>query len=227
MRVAVFGTGVVGQTLAAKIADLGHEVMVGTRDVAAAVARTEPGMAGGQPFSEWASQHADVKVGTFAEAAAHGEVLFNATNGEGSISALEMAGAENLSGKLLIDVANPLDFSRGMPPTLFVSNTDSLAEQIQRAFPEARVVKALNTVNAHLMVDPSQAAGGEHTVFVSGDDQSAKDEVIRILREWFGWKHVIDLGDITTARGPEMYMALWLRLWGALQSNMFTIKVVT
>jgi predicted dinucleotide-binding enzyme len=227
MRVGVLGTGVVGETLAAKVAELGHEVMVGTRDVEAAVARTEPGAAGGQPFSEWVSQHPDVKVGTFAEAAGHAELLFNATTGEGSIAALEMAGAENLSGKVLVDVANALDFSRGMPPSLFVSNTDSLAEQIQRAFPEARVVKSLNTVNARLMVDPGQAAGGEHTVFVSGDDQSAKDKVIRILREWFGWKHVIDLGDITTARGPEMYMALWLRLWGALQNNMFTIKVVT
>jgi predicted dinucleotide-binding enzyme len=227
MRVGVLGTGVAGETLAGKIAELGHEVMVGTRDVEAAVARTEPGMAGGQPFSEWVSQHSDVKVGTFAEAAAHGEVLFNATNGQGSIPALEMAGAENLSGKILIDVSNPLDFSKGMPPTLFVANTDSLAEQIQRAFPEARVVKSLNTLNARLMVDPSQAGGGDHTVFVSGDDQSAKDEVIRILREWFGWRHIIDLGDITTARGPEMYLALWLRLWGALQSNMFTIKVVS
>jgi predicted dinucleotide-binding enzyme len=227
MRVGVFGTGVVGQTLAAKITELGHEVMVGTRDVEAAMARTEPGPAGGQAFSEWAAQHSDVKVGTFAEAAAHGEVLFNATNGQGSIPALEMAGAGNLGGKVLVDVSNPLDFSGGMPPSLFVANTDSLAEQIQRAFPDARVVNSLNTVNANLMVDPGQTAGGEHTVFVSGDDQSAKDEVTRILRDWFGWKHVIDLGDITSARGPEMYIALWLRLWLGLGTSMATIKVVT
>jgi predicted dinucleotide-binding enzyme len=223
----VFGTGIVGETLAGKIGALGHEVMVGTRDVEAALARTEPTMAGGQAFSEWVSQHSDVKVGTFAEAVAHGEVLFNATSGEGSLAALEAAGAENLSGKVLIDVSNALDFSTGMPPSLFVSNTDSLAERIQGAFPEVRVVKSLNTVNARLMVDPSQAAGGDHTVFVSGDDQSARDEVSRMLREWFGWQHVVDLGDITSARGPEMYMALWLRLWVALQDNMFTIKVVT
>jgi predicted dinucleotide-binding enzyme len=227
MRVGVFGTGVVGETLAAKIAELGHEVMVGTRNVETAVARTEPGMTGGQAFSEWVSQHPDVKVGTFAEAAAHGELLFNATNGQGSIPALEAAGAENLAGKILVDVTNALDSSSGMPPSLFVSNTDSLAEQIQRAFPEARVVKSLNTVNASLMVDPNQVAGGDHTAFVSGDDPAAKDEVTRLLQEWFGWKHVVDIGDVTSARGPEMYLALWLRLWIGLQNPMVTVKVVT
>src|SRR5688500_11010085 len=134
-------------------------------------------MAGGQGFSEWVSQHPDVKDGTFDEAASHGELLFNATNGRGSIPALEAAGAGNLAGKILVDVANALDSSSGMPPSLFVSNTDSLAEQIQRAFPEARVVKSLNTVNASLMVDPNQVAGGDHTAFVSGDDPAAKDEV--------------------------------------------------
>lgn len=227
MRVGVLGTGVVGQTLAGKIAELGHEVMVGTRDVEAAKARTKAGMSGGQPFSEWISQHGDVKVGTFAEAAEHGEIVFNATAGQASLPALEMAGADNLSGKVLVDVANALDFSRGMPPTLSVANTDSLGEQIQRAFPQARVVKSLNTVNANLMVDPGQVAGGDHHVFVSGDDQAAKEEVTRILREWFGWRNVLDLGDISSARGPEMYLALWLRLWGALGSDMATIKVAT
>lgn len=225
MRVGVLGTGGVGQTLAAKIASLGHEVMMGTRDVQAGLARTEAGW-GAIPLSEWSAQHPDVKLGAFAEAAAHAEVIFNATAGMGTLDVLRAAGAENLEGKALIDVANPLDFSAGMPPTLFVSNTDSLGEQIQRAFPAAKVVKSLNTVNSGVMVDPTQVADGEHHMFVSGNDAGAKAEVTRILTEWFGWKHVIDLGDITAARGQEMLLALWLRLSMTQQSPMVTIKVV-
>jgi predicted dinucleotide-binding enzyme len=184
-------------------------------------------MTGGPPFSEWIGQHPAVKVGTFAQAAAHGEVVFNATVGHASLDAVGAAGAENLGGKILVDVSNPLDFSKGMPPSLFVSNTDSLAEQIQRAFPQARVVKTLNTVNANLMVDPALVGGGEHDIFVSGDDQAAKGEVTRILKEWFGWKHVLDLGDITTARGAEMVLALWVRLVPAVGTWMFNLRVVT
>ena len=226
MRVAVLGTAGVGQTLAGKIASLGHEVMVGTRDVQAALDRTEAGW-GAAVFSEWHAGHPDVKVGTFADAAAHGEVVFNATAGTASLDALESAGAKNLDGKILIDVANPLDFSKGMPPTLSVCNTDSLGEQIQRAFPGAKVVKTLNTVNSNVMVDPSLVDGGDHHVFVSGNDEGAKAEVTRILKEWFGWKNVLDLGDITSARGAEMLLSLWLRLSMTLQTPMATIKVVS
>jgi hypothetical protein len=193
--------------------------------VKAALLRTEAGW-GAIVFSAWLEKHPDIKVGTFAEAAAHGEIVFNATAGAASLDALRAAGAENLEGKILIDVANPLDFSSGMPPTLSVSNTDSLGEQIQRAFPGARVVKTLNTMNSNLMVDPSQVAGGDHHVFVSGNDQGAKAEVTRILQEWFGWKNVLDLGDITSARGPEMMLPLWLRLSMALKGPAVTIKVV-
>jgi predicted dinucleotide-binding enzyme len=225
MRVAVLGTGGVGQTLTAKIASLGHEVMVGTRDVQAALDRKEAGW-GAMVFSEWHAEHPDVKLGTFADAAAHAEIVFNATAGMASLDALRQAGAEKLSGKILIDVANPLDFSKGMPPTLSVCNTDSLAEQIQRALPGAKVVKTLNTVNSGVMVDPSQVAGGDHHVFVSGNDETAKADVTRILKEWFGWKNVLDLGDITSARGPEMLLPLWLRLSMTLQTPMATIKVV-
>jgi hypothetical protein len=225
MRVAVLGTGGVGQTLAAKIASLGHEVMVGTRDVQAALDRKEAGW-GAMVFSEWHAEHPDVKLGTFADAAAHAEIVFNATAGMASLDALRQAGAEKLSGKILIDVANPLDFSKGMPPTLSVCNTDSLAEQIQRALPGAKVVKTLNTVNMNVMVDPSLVAGGDHHMFVCGNDQGAKAEVTRILEEWFGWKNVLDLGDITSARGPEMLLPLWLRLSMTLQSPAATIKVV-
>jgi predicted dinucleotide-binding enzyme len=149
----------------------------------------------------------------FAGAAEHGELVVNATNGTGSLEALRAAGEANLDGKVLIDIANPLDLSQGMPPSLFVSNTDSHGEQIQRAFPRVKVVKALNTMNAFVMADPSLVAAGEHTVFVSGNDEQTKAQVTEILRS-FGWRHVLDLGDITTARGTEMHLPLWLRIWG-------------
>ncbi len=169
---------------------------------------------------------ANAMVGSLAQAAAYGEILFNATNGGGSLEALALAGEANLNGKILIDISNPLDFSRGMPPTLFVSNTDSLGEQIQRAYPQVKVVKTLNTVTASLMVNPRQLANGDHHVFVSGNDAGAKAHVVNLLTTWFGWQHVIDLGDITTARGPEMYLPIWLRLWGALGIGLFNVKVV-
>ena len=226
MRVGVLGTGGVGQTLAAKIDSLGHDLMVGTRDVESLLSRTEAGW-GAIPFPQWQEKHPDVKVGTFDQAAAYGEIVFNATAGGASLAALEAAGAQNLDGKILVDVANPLDFSRGMPPTLLVCNEDSLGEQIQRAFPGAKVVKTLNTVNANLMVDPDQVAGGDHHVFVGGNDQGAKDQVTKVLQEWFGWKNVIDLGDIASARGVEMLIPLWLRLSMASAGDLVTIKVVS
>ncbi len=226
MRVGVLGTGGVGQTLAAKISSLGHDVTMGTRDVQAALARTDAGW-GAKVLSEWQAEHPDVKLGTFAEAAAHGEIVFNATAGMASLAVLQAAGAENLDGKILVDVSNPLDFSSGMPPTLSVCNTDSLAEQIQRSFPGTKVVKSLNTMTSNLMVDPGQLAGGDHHAFVSGDDEEAKAEVTRILQEWFGWRNVLDLGDITSARGAEMIVPLWLRLMGGLQTPLATFKVVS
>ena len=156
MKLGIIGTGVVGKTIAARLAGLGHEVMVGTRDPEQTLSRTEPGAYGTPPFGSWQEEHPEVKLGTFEEAAAHGEMVVSATAGGVSLEALELAGEDNLSGKILMDVANPLDFSRGMPPTLAVSNTDSLGEQIQRRFPAAKVVKTLNTMNAYLMVDPAQ-----------------------------------------------------------------------
>ena len=171
MRVGVMGTGTVGRVIGARFSELGHDVAIGTRDVDALLARTEPDQMGNEPFVSWSEQHPEVKVDTFAGAAASAELLVNATNGAGSLEAIGAAGEENLGGKVLIDIANPLDVSGGMPPSLFVSNTDSLGEQIQRAFPAVKVVKALNTMNAHVMADPSLVAGGEHTVFVSGNDE--------------------------------------------------------
>jgi hypothetical protein len=225
MKIAVLGTGPVGRTLAARFAALGHEVVLGTRDVADTVARTEPDGWGSPPVSVWLDAHPEVTLGSFSEAAAHGELAINATNGAGSLVALSQAGSENLAGKVLVDVSNPLDFSQGMPPTLLVKDTDSLGEQIQRAFPDTRVVKTLNTMTADLQADPGQLADGDHTVFVSGDDADAKQDVTRLLKS-LGHTDVIDLGDITTARGTEMYLPLWLRLWGSLGTGIFNVKVV-
>ncbi|MBI5670962.1 MAG: NAD(P)-binding domain-containing protein [Chloroflexi bacterium] len=224
MNIGVLGTGMVGRAISAKLSQSGHDVMIGTRDVDRTLAHSEPDFMGNPPFREW-QQHAHVKLGTFAEAAAFGEILFNCTSGMASLAALKLAGERNLNGKILIDIANPLDFSRGMPPTLSVCNTDSLGEQIQRAFPQARVVKTLNTMNANVMVNPSLLSG-DHDVFVSGNDAAAKAQVTDILKDWFGWKSVIDLGDITTARGAEMVLPLWLHLMAALKTPMFNFKVV-
>jgi predicted dinucleotide-binding enzyme len=225
MRLGILGTGVVGKTIAARLADLGHEVMVGTREPAETLSRTEPDAYGNPPFSAWQEEHPEVRLGTFAEAAAHGEMIVNASAGAVSLEVLELAGEANLKGKILMDIANPLDFSQGMPPTLSVSNTDSLGEQIQRRFPEAMVVKTLHTVNAYLMVDPAQLAATDHTVFVSGDDAEAKAAVSELLRS-FGWTDILDLGDITTARGTEMLLPIWVRLFGVLQKPIFNFKIV-
>lgn len=226
MKIGILGTGMVGQTLAGKLAELGHDVVVGTRDVASTMAQAAPNPYGFPAFSVWLQQNPGAAIGTFAEAAGQAEVVLNATNGAGALAALAQAGEANLSGKILIDISNPLDFSQGMPPTLTVCNTDSLGEQIQRVFPNVKVVKALNTVTASLMVNPRQLAGGEHDLLISGNDAAAKAQATAWLTAWFGWKHVIDLGDITAARGMEMYLPLWLRLWGTLGTGEFNVKVV-
>jgi predicted dinucleotide-binding enzyme len=226
MKITILGTGIVGQTLAAKLDSLGHDVRIGTRDPAVSLARNEPGQYGNPSFRDWAAAHPRVTVATFADAAAHGEVVLNALSGAGTLDALDAAGADNLAGKVLIDISNPLDFSKGFPPVLTVANTDSLGEQIQRRFPATRVVKSLNTVNAFLMVDPGQLAGGDHTMFVAGNDADARRQVSGWLREWFGWKDVIELGDITHARGTEMYLPLWVRIFGAVGTPTFSIRVV-
>jgi predicted dinucleotide-binding enzyme len=181
--------------------------MVGTRDPEEMMSRTEPDQYGNPPFNAWQQEHPDVRLGAFGEAAAHGEMVVNATAGAVSLEALEMAGEDNLNDKVLIDISNPLDFSRGMPPTLWVSNTDSLGERIQRRFPEAKVVKTLHTMKAYLMVDPAQLSGADHTVFVCGDDAEAKAKVTELLRS-FGWQDIIDLGDITTAGHRDAYAHL-------------------
>jgi predicted dinucleotide-binding enzyme len=225
MNVAVLGTGMVGRTLAAKFAGLGHQVNVGTRDVASTATRTDPDAMGNPPYSAWAASHPAVRLATFAEAAADAELIVNATSGHVSLAALQAAGQEHLAAKVLLDVANPLDFSAGMPPTLFVKDTDSLGEQIQAAFPQLKVVKALNTLTAALMTNPRQLADGDHSVFICGNDADAKKTVSGIL-ESFGHGDIIDLGDITAARGTEMYLPIWLRLMGTLSTPIFNVKVV-
>ncbi len=224
MKIAVLGTGMVGQAIAARLSGLDHDVTIGTRDPQSTLARTEPDSMGNPPFSAWAAAHAEVRLATFADAAAGAELVVNATSGQGAMPALEQAGADNLAGKVLIDISNPLDFSAGLPPTLFVKDTDSLGEQIQRAFPQTRVVKTLNTLNANLMVNPREL-GADSSVFVSGDDAAAKATVTELLRS-FGHTDVIDLGDISTARGTEMLLSVWLRLMGALGTPAFNFKIV-
>jgi len=212
MKFGVLGSGMVGSAIAGKLVSRGHEVRMGSRTAANEKAAAWVSSAG-----KGASQ------GTFADAAAFGEIVFNCTSGAGSLDALKSAGAQNLLGKVL--VANPLDFSKGMPPTLFVSNEDSLAERIQAALPDTNVVKALNTINANVMVNPGRVPG-ETDVFVCGNDAGAKAQVIRILKQDFGWTTVIDLGDLTAARGTESYLHLWLRLMGSLKTADFNVKVV-
>jgi len=225
MKIGIIGSGVVAQTLGAKLIELGHDVVVGTRDPAKLDEKKN--MAG--TLREWLAKvnKADRKgrVATFQEAAAHGDLLFNATNGQSSIEALKLAAADKVGTKVLIDTSNELDFSKGMPPGALASQSNCLGERIQAAFPNLKVVKSLNTIGAPVMVAPQTLAGGEHTVFVSGNDTPAKAATAELLKS-FGWKDVLDLGDISSARGPEMYMAMWLRLWSATGTGMLNVKVV-
>lgn len=226
MRIAVLGTGGVGRTVAAALAGLGHDVTIGTRDPEALAARTEPDGMGNPPFSAWHADHHEIPVRAYAEIGDRAELVVNATLGSGSIPALEAVGAEQLADVTILDISNPLDFSQGFPPSLFVSNTDSLAERIQASFPDARVVKSLNTVTAALMVDPRSLAGGAHSMFVCGDDDGAKAQVTDLLRA-LGWSQIVDLGDLTAARALEMYVMLWIRLYQAAGTPMVNVAVVT
>ncbi len=215
-KIAVLGTGDVGDTIGSKLVELGYTVAMGSRtpDNERAVA--------------FAAKHnGKATAGTFADAAAYGELIFNCTKGSASLEALKLAGEKNLKNKIIVDVSNPLDFSKGMPPTLTVCNSNSVGEEIQKAFPSAKVVKALNTIWCGIMVDPGMINEGDHNTFVSGNDAEAKAEVKKLLVS-FGWDedNILDLGDITTARGTEMYLALWVRIMGATNSGVFNLKIV-
>jgi predicted dinucleotide-binding enzyme len=226
MQIAVFGTGIVGQVIANRLAGLGHSVTIGTRDVNDTLARTDKGPYGNPPFAEWLKENNSVQLKTFAAAASSAEIIFNCTQGHGSVEAFKLAGDHNINHKIIVDVSNPLDFSKGFPPSLSIVNTDSLGETLQRTFPETKVVKTLNTMNCFIMVNPA-ALPGDHTVFVSGNDTQSKSSVTEILKS-FGWKenNIIDLGDITTARGTEQLLPIWVRLYAKLQNGMFNFNVV-
>lgn len=216
MKLGVLGTGVVGETLGAAFIRLGHQVCMGSRSTP-----NDRSLA-------WVLANGDTaSAGTFAEAAASGDVVLNCTAGVHSLAALEAAGSDALAGKVLVDVANPLDFSGGFPPRLSVRGDDSLAEQIQRAHPDVRVVKALNTVTASVMVDPASLAESTD-LFIAGEDVEAKRAVVALLEE-LGWRQerIRDLGGIAAARVTEGYLMLWLELMGALGSAAFNVRVVT
>lgn len=223
--IGILGTGAVGRTIAAALNDLGYTVMIGTRDAAATLAKPAANPRA-IAFSEWLGKYPGVTLGSFAEAAKFGSIVFNCTNGGGCLAALHLAAAENLNGKTVVDVSNPLDFSNGMPPTLVpqYTNTNSMAEEIQKTFPEAHIVKTLNIVNCDVMVN-ARKTNGDPTMFVAGNNAKAKDEVKSILAQ-FGWNDVIDLGDITGARGMEMILPLWLRVYGATKNGFFGWKIV-
>jgi predicted dinucleotide-binding enzyme len=214
MRIGILGTGMVGNTIGAKLVALGHEVKMGSRT------------ANNPKAVEWVKTAGHLaSQGTFADAAKHGELVFNCTLGTASPAVAKAAGAANLRHKILIDVSNPYDFSKGFPPMISFHGEDSTAEQLQRALPDSHVVKTLNTVNCNVMVDPSRVPG-DHDVFVSGNDAGAKARVTEILKDWFGWKSVVDLGDVTSARGAEAYILMWVRLLGTMKSPNFNIKIV-
>ncbi len=225
MKIAILGTGIVSRSHAAKLSKLGHTVYMGTGDIKKTRSETEIDSQGNQPFSVWHKNYKSVKLLTFADAAKKGELVYNALLGMISVKILAQF-KDFLVDKILIDITNPLQFSDDDLPTLFVSNTDSLGEQIQRELPKTKVVKTLNTIPATLQTNPKMLADGDHSVFISGNDIGAKIIVFEILKS-YGWKNIIDLGDISTSRGTEMFLALWLRLWKSKNNSMFNVKVIT
>lgn len=213
-RIGVLGTGAVGAALGTRFVEIGHDVVMGSRT------------AGNEAAAGWAAGHEErAAAGSFADAARHGEIVVNATAGAHSLAALAVAGADNLAGKVLVDVANPI---AGFTPSVVLDpvGDDSLAEQIQRAFPDAMVVKTLNTVNSAVMVRPGLLPA-PHDVFVAGDDADAKATVRSLLVE-LGWPDtaIRDLGGISAARGMEMYLVLWLSLAGSVGRYDINIDVV-
>lgn len=218
MKIGVLGTGMVGDAIGSKLVGLGHEVMMGSRTT-----NNEKAIAFTGKFPK-----GKAVSGTFADAVSFGDIIFNCTKGMETLNILNSIGGASLNGKILVDIANPLDFSNGMPPTLGVCNTNSLGEQIQEAFPGLKVVKSLNTMNCSIMVNPVSINNGDHNVFMSGNDAEAKKKVAEILKS-FGWKQdfIIDLGDIKTARGTEMMLPIWLSLYMSRGNADFNLRIVS
>ena len=214
MRIGVFGTGVVGQTIATRLVELGHDVVLGARDAA------------NEKAAAWVAATGErAGHGTFADAAANGALLVNATAGLGTLAAVASADGADLEGKVLIDVSNALDHSAGFPPRLSTAPGDSIGEQLQRAHPTVHVVKSLNTMTAAVMMEPARAGEG-HEVFVAGDHDGAKTEVSALLQE-IGWpeSHIRDVGGIEAARGLEAYVLFWVALRMALGTSEFNIAI--
>lgn len=228
MKIAILGTGTVGRTLAAKLIELDYDIMMGTRNVAEKMVSTGTDMYGSPPFSEWIKSNPGVKLGTFAEVAAFGDFIINATSGNNSVKALILSGSKNLAGKVLLDVSNPLDFTNETPALLQgLNNTNSLAEEIQNTFPDVMVVKSLNTMWTGLMVNPDLIGNGDHINYICGNKTEAKAKVEKLLNQ-FGWKNenIMDLGDITAARATEAILPIWIRVMGTLKTAVFNFKIV-
>ncbi len=228
MKIAILGTGMVGQSLAPTLAKKGHQVVIGTRDVKKTLANMEPHPFGMPSFGQWHKGHSEIPVATFKQAIADSELLINATNGFSIIDILKDVPSASFDNKVMIDLANSLDFSKGMPPRVGVTDKPgvSIGETIQATFPKLRVVKSLNTLTSSAMLNPSVVTGGDSTLFMSGNDAAAKATVLELLQS-FGWKDVIDLGDISNAGATELMMPIWLRVWGKLgQSTVFNFKIV-
>jgi 8-hydroxy-5-deazaflavin:NADPH oxidoreductase len=229
MKIGIIGTGAVGRTIASKLVELKHDVMMGTRDVTEKLGSTAKDAYGNPSFSEWYKTNNKVKLGTFAEAGSFGEIVVNATHGGSSVTALLLTGAKNLTKKILIDIANPLDFSNGMPPGLLpgLNNTNSLGEEIQKTFPDTMVVKTLNTMWCGLMINPKLIGNGDHVNFISGNNTEAKNKVKTILNQ-FGWsdENIIDIGDIKGARATESMLPIWLKVMSVMKNGAFNFKIV-
>ena len=213
MKIGILGTGRVGQTLGGKFSSGGHQVFMGSRT------------SGNETARAWAAGNPSAESGTFREAASFGEIIFHCVKGEVSLEVLEKTGRKNLDGKILVDVTNPLDLSRGMPPSLLICNTESLGERIQEMLPETRVIKAFNTMNAEVMVNPGLLPG-DHDLFICGNDAATKSWFADFLAEEIGWKSILDLGDIKSPRGMEMILPIWINLYMKFQSGRFNFRVV-
>ena len=221
MKIAILGTGTVAQTFASKLSTLGHSLMLGTRLVSDTLNR--------KSFADWHHQNQHVNIGSFEEAAAYGECIINALQGHATLSVLKEISKISLDHKIMIDITNPLDFSHGFPPSLIegLHNTHSLGEAIQQLLPNTFVVKTLNTMWCGLMVNPQLINEGNHINYICGNDINAKESVLKILNA-FGWKNenILDLGDITNARGTESTLLLWTRIYATTKSGAFNMAIV-
>jgi predicted dinucleotide-binding enzyme len=225
MKIAVLGTGGVGKAFAEKLISLGSHVYLGTRNPAESLQKTGQGS-----LRDFLLQHPHIQLHSFNEAASYAELLINVCSGAGSPDMINSILPTHLQGKILIDISNPLDFSKGMPPSLLpqYSNTHSLGEELQRLAPGAKVVKTLNTMWNGLMLNPALIAGGDHVNYLCGNDAEAKQQVVKLLHS-FGWKNenLLDLGDLSGARATEATLPIWLRIYGVKKTGAFNFRIVS